>query len=1130
MNLQWILLALFLMAVVSNVFRAMRNPMLKNVLRLISIPIAFVITYLLQVNGVFQLGIQKLLSWVMDSYVPKEYVEILGDALGLIIPFLCTVLGAFIFSLVFNIVLLLLKILHVNLTYKYVMSRKQKKEIEKFRASLEEEKERVKKSIRESEEKRLAALEVGGEEISEQPEFEYKSLDDDEIERLVEERVREEKKKKKKAGFFKESGDHKSISILAGIVSGFLLFGISWMGFFYSMDILSEFTAGIKNTEADEGKIYRVVELVDKYAVTPYEESFVYELYSSMGVVDLMNQTVRAGGKIVAPDGTETYADDIMRKYTRHSVRLACELTDTNIVNSNLGEDIEALTKDPAMVSFMAKGIVFAVEKFEESNPDFFESLMAPAPEGEINITGLLLGNVIKAYKNEDGSWSDTSVKNDFNAIIDVVVLAADNKLLTNIISNSVNWDAVLADRDLIKSFAGKLSGVSFYAPLMESAFTLSIDMMAPVLGLPANNAEAYEAFVNKITSSVQSVNKLSDEDLQKLHNLFINADQYRVNEGKIEYLEGKIERNNGKISENNALIAEKEALLNAPETSEEDKSLLTKEIEDLKEDVVELQTEILEVQNDQLAPLYEEREKAELANEKTSILDYLLDPIYVIDIIKDDGLKLKESGDALIEESKQLEAEASDLNTRANELLEKSQELADLQNNITNLNEAQILRLQELIEEQRILAETGHDFVSESNRLAADGQALADKADDLFDRGNKLLDDGRALADSAAKVMDDFQSTFEGFSPFVTYFMTWMSVQKPFMLAGEDTSTACMAIYIGDELYICNTDILNLKSLLEVVKDFTSLDPNLGGDILNPDNSDDGNGGGEDVGSGDGSEGSGGAADGENPEEVLDKLDEFLKVDIDEIIEKIPSKLRELLDQLRVTNDTGDMTDSVSELTELVDYLIKQSHKPDVVINDEWLIPALGEYINVAKVDASKKMAEKIVNANEDHSTFDYLGVTAEHMYETLCFGDEWTAEAKEKDTKTLIDIIFTMIDMIKNMSGEGEEAVEMALELGDFDTSQVDSILSLLVTLGQTMDKMAETTCLHGLPHVLLESILKNEMLSVAMTPTMLYGENGYMSRIDKGDLNYESFMQELVDTVKDLLDAMSDKEEEV
>ena len=90
MKIQWILLALFLMAMVNNIAGAMRNPMLKNVLRLICIPVAFIITFILQVTGVFRLGIDKLIALIpIDSLLP-EYADIINQGVDFLTPFLCT--------------------------------------------------------------------------------------------------------------------------------------------------------------------------------------------------------------------------------------------------------------------------------------------------------------------------------------------------------------------------------------------------------------------------------------------------------------------------------------------------------------------------------------------------------------------------------------------------------------------------------------------------------------------------------------------------------------------------------------------------------------------------------------------------------------------------------------------------------------------------------------------------------------------------------------------------------------------------------------------------------------------------------------------------------------------------------
>ena len=182
-----------------------------------------------------------------------------------------------------------------------------------------------------------------------------------------------QKKLKKKMNFFKESGEHKAISIVCGVVSGFLLFGITWMGLFYTMDFVSEVATGIHDTDATNTKIYKFAEMVDEHVVEEYKECFVYQLYDGMAMIELTNYTIRAGGKIESPDGSVAYADDIMRKYTKHAVRLACEVTDITSNQEHVGKDVEALLKEPAMVSLLARGVVMFVEKIEANNPDLFD-------------------------------------------------------------------------------------------------------------------------------------------------------------------------------------------------------------------------------------------------------------------------------------------------------------------------------------------------------------------------------------------------------------------------------------------------------------------------------------------------------------------------------------------------------------------------------------------------------------------------------------------------------------------------------------------------------------------------------------------------------------------------------------
>ena len=84
MKLEWILLAMFLVSVVNNVAKAMRNPMLKNVLRLISIIVAIVFTYILHTCFGAKF-LFELLKTELDlaSILPPEYAHLVTNAIDI---------------------------------------------------------------------------------------------------------------------------------------------------------------------------------------------------------------------------------------------------------------------------------------------------------------------------------------------------------------------------------------------------------------------------------------------------------------------------------------------------------------------------------------------------------------------------------------------------------------------------------------------------------------------------------------------------------------------------------------------------------------------------------------------------------------------------------------------------------------------------------------------------------------------------------------------------------------------------------------------------------------------------------------------------------------------------------------
>ncbi len=1096
MALQWILLALFLIAMVRNIAKALRNPMLKNILRLISILVAFIITFILQICGVFQHIIELLVGGLeLASKVP-EFEGLIANAIQFLLPFCTTLLSPTIFVLAFAIILLILKVVHVNLTYRFIVKRKRKKEIKALKQALKEEKQMLKQALTENEEKFLSVMNEMAANYPEMDAYEYDALDEDEIDRMVEQRIKLEKKKKKKAGFFKESSEHKAISVICGVVCGFLLFGICWMGLFYTMDVLSDVTDGINQTNAADTKIYQAVELVDKHVVTPYEESFVYKLYDSMAMIDLLNYTVRAGGKLEV-NGNILYADDVMRDHMMRAVRLACEITSAKSEQTHIGEDVSAITKDPITVSLMADLIITLLDKVDTPEADASNPLSS--------IYGGILGN----YKSEGGR---DRLLTDLGAMSDIVVIAAENRLLAKIISDTSNIGALLGDRDMVKDLAAVMSHLSFFGSTMEGAFGMGVDALGAVL-MPADNQAGYELLINNIVSAAGGITTISD-----LSSFY-------------DFIEG---------------------------------------------------AGTLEKATD---------------NKYSGILGYIVDPFYQA------TQKLESTEEGSVKDR------IDDLKTLISDFENKIKDLNDTINRINELNEIVENRFDELVQIELKVEESGVESLTEEEKELWDLQTELDSFESLEDYENQVseLESQKDALETTAKelendikqIMDEalteVEKRFAGIEPFINYFMNWNNVQKPFMLANEDKSTACMSIIIVDEntgvetLYVCTTDFLSIETLMDFVLNDDAFGDlgGLGGSTEEPGTEEPGTEGGESGTEGGESGTEGGESGGEGgTEDSTDNIGDLIegildteeiKASIEEYIDKIPMK--ELIEQMAVTSDTSTMEGRVSPLTDLISHIIINANadkNASTEINNEWLYSELTAYCSLEnKPEDCTGLANRILLAKdseaEGYVPFDYKGVTVEGMKASMSFGDDWTPEEREDDSEVLVDIIFNLLDLVQNMNStkteqvneetgatdggentegtegteggentEGTEDTEGGENTEDTGAGQVSQMLDLLKILGSTMDQMAQTHSLGNIPAILIEGILKNEMLSVAMTPSMLYGENGYMVKvqaiIDGYDAfnaseqeeyqgpTYQAFMEDLAETVTNVLGKVS------
>lgn len=1027
MNFQWILLAIFISAIVLGIAKAITRPMLKNVLRFLCVPVAFIFTYILLVLGVFQSIIARIVAFLDLAAVLPGFDEVIDFAVALV----STWLTPLMFTGVFMILIFLFRTVHVNLIYLYVTRRKIRREKAELKARIKFEKAMAKAEVRENEKRIREYIELNADKGVEDIIYDvYETPDKDDIEDMVEERVEKEYKAKKKRGIFKESPEHKSISIVSGAVSAFLILAVFLMPTFHLMSNMGAITEAIKTTDADDTKIYHAIEVFDKHIVTPYEESFVFELYDSMGLVDLMNDMVRRGGKIINDDGSVTYIDTMSKNMTTSSVRLALEMTSGKSEHKNVANDITTLTSEPVIVSMMASSMVVLMQNIENPEP------------AEGDMVGAMIYNIIDAYKTADKQL----FIDDMSAITETLVVIVEKNIITGLLTGTFDPASLLEEPEILGDLLGAASGLSVFPVTLDGTFGMVIDMIAPMLGAPANDAAGYDSIMNSMISATGTMSTMTDEDLANFIALMEGASKF---DNLYDYICDPVERPGGlrDLKENGDRLKERG--------------------EELK-----LEAEALKQRGEALA------EDAKVLEAKGKALEA-------------EGKALEAEAEALKNEAAQVEQEFE--NFKNNPPLDLSPEeieakIKEFEDKIADLEK----RGEELKAEADELTLKGEDLKKEAEDLEADAKALESEGKKLQEQGEKLADDAENLMEILDDLTAEIQDKMTLFTPFISYYMNWNYMQKPFMISSEDTSTACLSIKVGDIVYVCNTDTITLMDIMDAMQDGgTTIDTDFGfteDDITNAD------------------------------------------ISIDDMLAKIPMK--DLLKKISVDTDLTDYEGRISPVADLINHFINSfivdKNNGSFSATNEWINQTLVSFDDGTNDSASSVLVAKLLAVNSDatKAEFDYLGITAVDWHNATHFSpEEWTKEHRKEDSKKLVEIIFTMMDMMKSLGGSDMlpiNAVEgEGSDLGSDGAGEnpFASYLDLFIVLGKTMDIMAETHCLGDLPPVMIETLLKNQMLSMAMTPAML---NDFMSKLEpeREDFSYEVYLQELVDTFSELL----------
>ncbi len=535
MDFSWILLALFLVALIRGVSKSLTRSMLKNCLRLGSVVVAFLITFGLQLGGVFQNVVSAITGLInLSAMLPG-----LEGATALINALASTIAGPIFFVIVFFLLLWILRVI-IHFVLKAVEKPGKATPIEQKAAepaAVEApvqpeptpegesapvepvpEAEQHAECEAESDELNLPAEPEAheGEEPAEceageseepapenvapeaevapeaAPEAAYEATAEPQpapevTPAPVEPAPAPEKPKKKKKGLYPECAWKRIVSIATGAISGLLVLAVFLMPLFYYMSIASSITHALDGSDAEDSQIYQVVEVVDDYVVEPYETSFVFTFYDITGVETLLNYTTKAGGKIQLDNGDTAYADDVLKSLLFHGVRAAAQVTSLESECPTVRADVEEIVSDPVISSIVADLAMSLIDDVE----------LEPTEEGDL--MGELIADFVDYYKNADKE----TIQKDLSSLGSAVGVLAEEKVLLELVGGNADLSTMLEDEETLGNVVEAISGLSAFGPTIEGAFELGVEILGDTLQIPADDSEAYEIFMDDLTEQM---------------------------------------------------------------------------------------------------------------------------------------------------------------------------------------------------------------------------------------------------------------------------------------------------------------------------------------------------------------------------------------------------------------------------------------------------------------------------------------------------------------------------------------------------------------------------------------------------------------------------------------------------
>ena len=196
-----------------------------------------------------------------------------------------------------------------------------------------------------------------------------------------------------------------------------------------------------------------------------------------------------------------------------------------------------------------------------------------------------------------------------------------------------------------------------------------------------------------------------------------------------------------------------------------------------------------------------------------------------------------------------------------------------------------------------------------------------------------------------------------------------------------------------------------------------------------------------------------------------------------------------------------------ISHVSGLINALTLYSSTKQLTVENLYTI--LTDYANKSTDEASVALANKILNKD----SYVAEAVTVEKLLASTDFED-WTTEEKATDSRLCVEIITDLIDVMAamesfEMDGEANE-MEMALMYVDMFTM-----------IGSVMDVMQQTSCIKDLPPLLIEGLIKNEMIADFLKPSLVFQMNEIVANNE--DKTYYDCMNQIAGNIRFAIQAL-------